>query len=421
MGEEKITQNRNRKIEIESERDSILNDIHIQKKEMHRAKEIIRKLHSDSLQFRIPTIDIDLQELRVKTDSIRNIFTEKYTQHTPRDSQHVFSITIPDFSTPNSPRVLRYNYNTADIQKALVKSRNRNILVTLLLFGLSIALILMISNRSLNPIRRLKRSFDDVAAGNLDIAIDTRRRDEIGDLSRSFDVMVAELRKNRKKEEMLQRKERLASMGQLAAGVAHEIKNPLNAIHLTIDHLKDRYTSAADRRAMEYIQTIQSEIRRLDKIVNNFLSFLRSEDLQKSPTDMNRLLDEILQLYQRECAAQSIEIQKHFAEPLIWEVDAERFKTVLANLLLNAIQAMPEGGKLRVETAPRLNQLRITDSGAGIPQKELGHIFDLFYTTKPSGSGLGLPTAYKIVKAHGGEIVVESEAGKGTTVVIELR
>jgi two-component system sensor histidine kinase HydH len=209
-------------------------------------------------------------------------------------------------------------------------------------------------------------------------------------------------------------------MGQLAAGVAHEIKNPLNAIHLTIDHLKDKYP-AADKTVQKYILTIQNEINRLDKLVDNFLNFVRSEHLEKRMMDIRDLISSVLNLLHKQIESQHIEVETDLEAPLKAEIDPERFKTVLLNIMLNAIQAIPEGGVLKLTSRSDERQLIIEDSGPGIPARDLDKIFDLFYTTKSKGTGLGLPTAYKIVKEHGGELTVQSEQGRGTRVMIYFK
>ncbi len=374
----------------------------------------------DSLSTKMETIEINLNKVsRNMKDSVFQVRAVDGVWHNP-DHRLAFSFRVPDFSVPNAPRILQYNYNAEGVKEALISARNQNLLITLLIFLVSMGVILLVSNRFLRPIGVLKNSFDRVVNGNLEITVPARSRDEIGDLTRSFNHMVKELQKNREKEEILQRKERLASLGQLAAAVAHEIKNPLNAINLTIDHLHDKYASAKDTQVRKYIQTVQSEIRRLDKIVNNFLSFVRSENLQKNDTDLNELIQGVLELLNREFAAENITLSTHFPTPLVLPVDPERMKTVLMNIILNSIQAMPGGGELHLATDAARRTITISDTGRGIPEKELSNIFDLFYTTKSTGTGLGLPTAYKIVKEHGGEIRVRSEIGKGTEVEIEL-
>jgi len=386
-----------------------------------------KKLHiirSDSNDIKFDVIDIDISDLKPAT----NVFLEsrvkaaksiKVNSRTKKDN--VLSFEFPTFvSTARAPQRVRYNYDTNVFSSVLDDIRNRNLLITLSLFGLSIIAIAAIAGKFLKPIKSLNQSFDKVVQGDLTVTVDSKSTDEIGELSGSFNQMVSELRKNKDKETIMHRQERLASLGQLAAGVAHEIKNPLNAINLTIEHLNDKFISEKEIQASDYIQTIQKEIRRLDKTVNNFLSYLRSENLSKKETDINALLDDIFNLYEREISVNKIEIAKHYKEQCLLILDPERFKTVLMNIVINAIQAMQNGGQIDIETNCDERTILIKDSGKGIPAKNLENIFDLFYTTKSAGTGLGLPTAYKIVKEHGGELSIESEEGKGTTVRIIL-
>ena len=280
---------------------------------------------------------------------------------------------------------------------------------------------MIITRRFLKPIDSLKVSFENVVNGDLDINVQNESKDEIGVLTRAFNKMVSELRKNKEKETHLQRKERLASLGQLAAGVAHEIKNPLNAINLTIDHLGDQLVGDENKQAHQYIATVQNEIKHLDKIVNNFLGYLRSEELDKNSTDINALVQDVLQLYEREMTDKKIGLVTTYANRFKLKVDAARIKTSLVNIILNAIQAMPDGGQLIIKTDAASKRINISDNGYGIAQKDIENIFDLFYTTKSTGSGLGLPTAYKIIRAHGGDIQINSKSGKGTEVIIQLK
>ena len=375
----------------------------------------------DSGKWFIKEIEVDLNPVVEKEKDSYNYTYSSSENITKNKDLPSFTFVVPDFSKPRAPRILRFNYSTADIHSALTQIRNKNIFITLSIFVVSIMIIMLITRRFLKPFDSLKVSFEKVVNGDLDINIQNDSKDEIGVLTGAFNTMVSELRKNREKEKLLQRKERLASLGQLAAGVAHEIKNPLNAINLTIDHLGDRLKGEENKQAQQYISTIQSEIKRLDKIVNNFLNFLRTEELDKKLTDLNVLIRNVLQLYERELADKKISLLTSYDEKFKLKADAARIKTALVNIILNATQSMPDGGKLSVKTDAKMKTIFISDNGCGISEKDIEHIFDLFYTTKSTGSGLGLPTAYKIIRAHGGEIQIRSEPGKGTEVLIQFK
>ena len=205
------------------------------------------------------TVDINLNDVNSLHRRPFPVFPKPEDFKRRSRHQKNFIIRIPDFSLPNSPKILRYNYSSEKIEKAFINSRNKNILITGSLFLVFIFAVSLISKRYLKPIGVLSKSFESVESGNLDVTVLNKSKDEIGNLTRSFNHMVSEMRKNREKEKVLKRKEHLASMGQLAAGVAHEIKNPLNAINLTIDHLKDKYADE-DETFQKYVFTIQNEI-----------------------------------------------------------------------------------------------------------------------------------------------------------------
>jgi signal transduction histidine kinase len=375
----------------------------------------LRKILNDSASNSFNIVEYNLNS--APEDKDVNVFLKSKEKIKHDD---VLSFEFPNLMFSDEPQKVRFNYSTAEFNNTLEDIRNRNLLLTLGLFGLSIILIATVTGKFLKPIKSLNQSFDKVVQGDLDVVVQPKYRDEIGELSASFNHMVNELRKNKDREELSHRQERLASLGQLAAGVAHEIKNPLNAINLTIEHLNDKFINARETQAVAYVHTIQNEIRRLDKTVNNLLSYLRSENLSKNDTDVNLLLEEIFHLYEREIKAHSIKLVTNYSKSCIINLDAERFKTVLMNVVTNAIQSMEQGGTLKVTTDQQEKLISIEDTGPGIPKKNLEHIFDLFYTTKSAGTGLGLPTAYKIMQEHGGSIQIRSEQVQGTKVLISF-
>jgi signal transduction histidine kinase len=329
-----------------------------------------------------------------------------------------FSFFLPgQIDDDDAPRVFRYSYSTAGFEDVIDDARDRNIWITLALMVVGISGIFLISQRIEKPIRELRDAFHQVVDGDLGSHVEPAANDEIGELAMSFNTMVGELRKNRTREELSQRREKLAALGQLAAGVAHEIKNPLNAIGLTVEHLRDQEKNSPAR---PYLETIQDEIRRLDKTTNNFLQYVRDEELKRERSDMHRLLDEILALYERELVAKEIVVHRNYHGQWDEEIDKERLQTAIVNLLVNAIAAMEKAGELSISTDPIRRELRLGDTGHGISKEKLPHIFDLYYTSKASGTGLGLPTADKIIRAHGASLQIESTAGLGTSVIIRF-
>jgi signal transduction histidine kinase len=243
---------------------------------------------------------------------------------------------------------------------------------------------------------------------------------------------------------------KLVALGRLTAGIAHEVKNPLNAmmIHLELLRTKirtgvlslahqpepvaaqsagglgltaarpDSALPASIRGALSHVEIIESEIRRLDEVVQGFLKFTRPEDLRLQPVRVAALFEEIQPVLSSEAQKNNVTIQVecHGSTPAV-NGDAAMLRQALLNLAINACQAMPHGGALRLVCAQARGrvEVRVEDTGVGIPPEHLGRIFDLYFTTKDQGTGIGLSMVYRIVQLHDGEIEVESTPGRGTT------
>jgi len=215
-------------------------------------------------------------------------------------------------------------------------------------------------------------------------------------------------------------------IARLVGGLAHEIKNPLSTIRLNMELLAEDFQtddSPRTRRALAKILIVQQECQRLQDLLDDFLNFAKVRELKLEPTDLNEVVRQVLEFYQPKAAESQIELLPHLLSDLPSVLlDRESFRGALFNLILNAQQAMPEGGQLMVATGmtPRGVALYLVDTGSGMDDATMARIFEAFYSTKPGGSGLGLPTARKIIEAHGGRILVQSKLGTGTQFVIEL-
>jgi two-component system, NtrC family, sensor histidine kinase HydH len=217
-----------------------------------------------------------------------------------------------------------------------------------------------------------------------------------------------------------------AEISQLAGGLAHEIRNPLSTVSLNLDLLAEDFQNPEtprDRRALQRVGRLQHEVYRLRDILENFLRFARVQDLGLLSADLNTIVDEVCDFYEPTASTKGIVIRTFLAADLpLTSIDADLFKQALLNLVLNAEHAMPSGGELILTTrreGPSI-VLDVIDTGVGMTEEVLTRIFDAFFSTRPAGSGLGLPTARKIIEAHGGTIQVQSEPGKGSQFTVRL-
>lgn len=238
-------------------------------------------------------------------------------------------------------------------------------------------------------------------------------------------AVVHDITELKKYQEEAKRAERLSAMGNLAAGVAHEIRNPLNAISITAQRLRSEFVprKGGDEYA-SFTQLILDEIKRLDNIINQFLSLAKVHELNLAPTEMSKFLNEIVDLAEIEAEQKDIQVERDITELPEIKVDREEMKKALLNIMLNGIQATNPGGKLNVRSGTSADQkiltIEIEDSGRGIPKERLSKIFQPYFSTKEKGTGLGLSIAYRVISDHRGRVEVKSESGKGTVFYVKL-
>ena len=316
----------------------------------------------------------------------------------------------------------------------------KRLVVTVLVFGLGIVASLILSWKYTRPIDQVVQAARRVAQGDLQESVPVERHDEIGELTTSFNDMVAKLRANKELEHRLHQAERLSSIGQLASGIAHEIRNPLNFINLSIDHLQSRFSPTDPRSREEFthlVSWVKTEIHRLNTMITNFLNYGKPLKLEPRPCDLAPLLHDVVSMASGKAEEQGIAIERDSSVDLPRVlVDGEQIKTCFVNVLVNAFQAMPSGGRLSITTAlvngtdpatsmppagsERWVEVRFQDTGCGIASEDLAKVFEPYFTTKEVGIGLGLALTKKIVEEHGGVIALDSVHAQGTAVSIRL-
>ncbi len=215
-------------------------------------------------------------------------------------------------------------------------------------------------------------------------------------------------------------------IARLAGALAHEIKNPLSTIRMNMELLAEDFQgsdSARDRRAMKKVELVQQECRRLQDLLDDFLQFAKAHRLNLQPSDLNGLVRQVLDFYRPKARQAGVELVDYLTGNLPTVLlDREAFHGALLNLVLNAEQAMPQGGQLVVRTygTPNGVALDLIDTGCGMDEDTRSRVFEAFFSTKRGGSGLGLPTTRRIIEGHGGQITLQSEPGRGTQVTIAL-
>jgi len=220
--------------------------------------------------------------------------------------------------------------------------------------------------------------------------------------------------------------EQYAQIARLTGSLAHEIKNPLSTINLNMELLAEDFQepeTPRDKRALRKIEMVQRECRRLQSILDDFLNFAKVRRMNFEPSDLNEEIRKLLEFYRPKADEARIEITPYLKSDLpSVMLDREQFRGALLNLILNAQQSMVGGGQLVVatDTTARGVCLHLIDTGCGMDEQTLARIFEAFYSTKPGGTGLGLPTTGKIIEAHGGTITCQSEVGRGTRFTLEL-
>jgi len=311
--------------------------------------------------------------------------------------------------------------------------------------GFLLVLLWLASATITRPLLNMVKATDTIARGELDHRVEILSHDETGQLAAAFNRMTESLalanenlaqwgrmlerrveertRELREAQDALVQSQKLASLGKMAAGVAHEINNPLTSITINAHLLlEDRGPDDPDRDALTLIA---EETDRCAKIVKGLLEFSRQTPSEATDADLNDIVERALALLEKQATVRNIKVVKDLDKALPFiVVDKNKMQQVVSNLVINACEAMPDGGTLTIATRPgddgRRIELRVSDTGVGIPKSNMGQLFDPFFTTKSHGTGLGLAVSYGIVQQRGGTIEVESEVGKGSAFTVKL-
>jgi signal transduction histidine kinase len=291
--------------------------------------------------------------------------------------------------------------------------------------------VVYLAFRFTKPIGTLVEGAHQVAEGNLYVTLPVQGSDEIGRLAQTFNQMVERLREHRKLQERLVEAEKSSLVARFAATVAHEVRNSLNFINLSIDQIRARNSrgdDAASRELQRSLCNMKDEISRLNRLVNDFLAIGRQAPPQIAACDVKATVAQAVAIVENQARRQGITIKADFAPDLPnLYADASQLKTCFVNILTNSVQAMPRGGRIEAEakvmegvSGARWIRLHFRDSGPGIPAEDREKIFAPYYSTKTTGFGLGLAITRKIIEDHGGRIDVAQTGSPGTVMVVDL-
>jgi len=336
-----------------------------------------------------------------------------------------YNIIVPVVAGNKHYGYIHFTVNTEDFSAQMQKRIIRRIAATVMIFGIGLLLSIILAKRYTKPIEDVVQAARSVALGNLDQEIRTERKDEIGELAKSFNYMVGKLKEERVLEERLRKAEQLAGIGQFSMSIAHEIRNPLNFINLSIDHIQKKYEPHEEGGKEHFdslIRNIKNEIQRVSRFAESFLEFSRPLELNLQKIDIVKLIEDVLELVKAKAEKDKITIIKELGILPELYLDSGFIKTCLYNIILNAFQAMPDGGKVTIRTNRTDDKLSIAveDTGVGIAAEKISKIFDPFFTTKQDGIGIGLALTKRVVEEHKGRIEFKSIEGKGSAVTIFL-
>ncbi len=302
--------------------------------------------------------------------------------------------------------------------------KNKYLMVLTSVFVVTLCLMVYFIVRMLRPISELSETCARISSGELRDVATRKAAGEVMALEFTFNKMVSSLREKERIEANLRQAQRLSAIGNLAAGVAHDVRNPLNAIKLISSHAMDTLKDIPEAAAsVRQIDTIRREVNRLEEIVSGFLSLARERELEPELTRIDLILEECVRLVQSEAEKKGVRLQTELrAGDTALLLDPKQLSRAILNVLLNALEVCPSGGRVRLfsRITDQSCEIEVRDDGPGMTREVAERAFEPYFTTKPTGTGLGLSLTRGIVEEHGGSISLTTDEGHGTQVLIAL-
>lgn len=353
------------------------------------------------------------------------LITARIGEEDKRENQKLYYVSMPVSIKGQNLGVILISMVLDDYQALQRRNHVKRILSTLFAFALGIVVSLILADQYTDPIKRIAKASREIAEGKLVKIRDNKRRDEIGVLVKSFNEMVEKLSERKELEEKLKKTEQLSMIGQLASGIAHEVRNPLNFLSLSIGHIRERL--AEERMSggddiNELLESLRREIYRVNELLNNFLFYGKPITLKREWMTAGALMEDALYMV-RDKIRDGIEIAVEASDGgMRIYCDREYMRLCIINLVLNSAQSIEDKGKItvRFSTEDGTTCISVADNGKGVEVEDIEKIFEPYYSTKKLGIGLGLAITRRFVEEHGGSIAAQSKAGEGTTVTIRV-
>jgi len=338
-----------------------------------------------------------------------------------------YNVIMPIIAGDTQYGYIHLQVNKDDFTEIIKMNTFKRIAATIIVFFIGIIMAFILSEHYAKPIQKAVEAAKRVAAGDLNQTLNVKNRDEIGELSESFNYMISKLRENRIIEERLREAEYLSGLGQLSRSIAHEIRNPLNFINLSIGHISEKYRPDETDKQKKFdnlIDGMKQEIQRLNKLINDFLDYGKPLRLDKQRIRVEYIVEDILSLVWAKAEAEGITIIKEFSAETEVSADPDLLKSCILNIISNAFHAMENTQEkiLRIKTYLSNDNfiLSITDSGIGVAEEDISKIFEPFFSTRQSGLGLGLPMTQRVIEEHSGKVEFNSTLGRGSEVKLIL-
>ena len=351
--------------------------------------------------------------------------TARLGEENRRENQRPYDVIMPVSIKGQNLGYIHISMVLDDYQSLQRKNHLKRILATLFAFSLGIIVSLILADQYTDPIKRIAHASKDIAEGKLVKIRENKRRDEIGVLVRSFNEMVEKLSERKELEDKLKKTEQLSMIGQLASGIAHEVRNPLNFLSLSIGHIRERLAEekvSQESDINELLDSLKKEIYRLNELINNFLFLGKPITLKREWVSANALAEDALYMV-RDKIRDSISVATVSSDNgMRIYCDRECMRICLINLILNSAQAIEDKGSITVRFGEEdgLALISVSDDGRGVEGEDIERIFEPYYSTKKLGIGLGLAITRRFVEEHGGSISAESRVGEGTIVTIRV-